>query len=57
MAPRAARLEAWDRLASDLDVAALEAVSTTRPLADAPELAREMLAGQVRGRVVLTVDR
>jgi len=57
MAPRAARLEAWDRLASDLDVSVLEAASSNRPLADAPGLAQEMLAGRIRGRVALTVDR
>lgn len=56
MAPRASRLEAWDRLARELDAATLDAVTTTRPLADAPDLAPEMLAGRVRGRVVLTVD-
>lgn len=57
MAPREVRLEAWDRLATDLDVSKLAAVTSVRPLADAPELAEQMLAGQVRGRVVLTVDR
>jgi acrylyl-CoA reductase (NADPH) len=55
MAPRERRLRAWDRLARDLDPAALDALTTTRPLADAPELAPEILAGKVRGRVVLTV--
>lgn len=57
MAPRAARIEAWNRLARDLDSAKLAAVTTTRPLSDAPSLAPEMLAGGVRGRVVLTVPR
>jgi acrylyl-CoA reductase (NADPH) len=55
MAPRERRLEAWDRLARDLDPAALDAMTVTRPLADAPALAPEILAGKVRGRVVLTV--
>ena len=55
MAPRERRLQAWDRLAEDLDPAALDTLTTTRPLADAPQLATEILAGQVRGRVVLTV--
>ena len=57
MAPREVRLEAWNRLASDLDVSTLAAVTSVRPVADAPELAEQMLQGQVRGRVVLTVDR
>jgi acrylyl-CoA reductase (NADPH) len=55
MAPRERRVEAWGRLAELLDAAALDAVTTTRPLADAPDLAPEILAGKVRGRVVLTV--
>ena len=55
MAPKARRLEAWERLARDLDLAKLDALTVTRPLADAPDLAKEILAGQVRGRVVLTV--
>jgi acrylyl-CoA reductase (NADPH) len=55
MAPRPRRLEAWARLARDLDPRRLEAITQTRPLADAPALAPEILAGRVRGRVVLTV--
>ena len=55
MAPKARRVEAWDRLARDLDPALLESLTVVRPLADAPQLAEEILAGQVRGRVVLTV--
>jgi acrylyl-CoA reductase (NADPH) len=57
MAPRELRLRAWERLAEDLDAATLDTVTSTRPLADAPELAEQMLRGRVRGRVVLTVDR
>jgi acrylyl-CoA reductase (NADPH) len=55
MAPKARRVEAWDRLARDLDPALLESLTVVRPLADAPQLAEEILAGKVRGRVVLTV--
>jgi acrylyl-CoA reductase (NADPH) len=54
MAPRERRLRAWARLAEHLDATALDALTTTRPLADAPQLARDILAGQVRGRMVLT---
>lgn len=56
MAPRARRVEAWARLARDLDKAKLAAMTVTRPLADAPALAPEILAGKVRGRVVLEVS-
>ena len=55
MAPRAKRLEAWSRLARDLDVAKLDAVTVTRPVTDAVTLAPEILAGNVRGRVVFEI--
>jgi acrylyl-CoA reductase (NADPH) len=53
MAPKAARIEAWDRLARDLDRAKLAAMTETRPIADVLALAPEVLAGKVRGRIVL----
>jgi acrylyl-CoA reductase (NADPH) len=53
MAPKASRVEAWDRLARDLDRARLAAMSQTRPIADVVAIAPEMLAGKVRGRIVL----
>ena len=55
MAPKAARLEAWSRLARDLDKAKLAALTVTHPIAAAPALAVEILAGRVRGRVVLEI--
>ncbi len=55
MAPLPARIEAWDRLARDLDPAKLDAITEVRPLADAPALAPEILAGRIRGRVAFTV--
>lgn len=55
MAPRPARLDAWERLARDLTPATLDAITETRPLADAPALAEDILAGRIRGRVVLEV--
>lgn len=56
MAPRPRRLEAWERLARDLDPATLDSMSETRSIEDAPTLAEDILAGKLRGRVVLTVD-
>ena len=56
MAPRARRVEAWGRLATDLDPKLLESLTVVHPLADAPDLAPQILAGQIRGRVVLTVS-
>ena len=53
MAPRARRLEAWSRLARDLEIAKLDAMTVTRPIAEVITLAPDILAGKVRGRVVL----
>jgi acrylyl-CoA reductase (NADPH) len=55
MAPQPARRDAWARLARDLNPAALDALTATHPLADAPTLAKAILAGDLRGRVVLIV--
>lgn len=56
MAPKVLRVEAWSRLARDLDKGLLAAMTVVRPIADAPALAPEILAGKVRGRVVLEID-
>ncbi|NJM33578.1 MAG: oxidoreductase [Rhodomicrobium sp.] len=48
MAPMPKRREAWSRLAGDLDLAKLRAMSETRPIRDAVALAPEILAGQSR---------
>ena len=55
MAPKEKRLEAWSRLARDLDTGLLDRMTVTRPIADAPVLAPEILAGKVRGRVVFAL--
>jgi acrylyl-CoA reductase (NADPH) len=55
MAPKAKRERAWSRLARDLDRQKLASLTTTHPLADVIQLAPEILAGKVRGRIVLTV--
>lgn len=55
MAPLAVRLQAWERLARDLDVAKLEAMTREITLAQTIEVATELLQGQVRGRVVVDV--
>ncbi|MFM8863727.1 MAG: MDR family oxidoreductase [Limnohabitans sp.] len=57
MAPRALREAAWARLARDLDLAKLEAMTQEVGLADAIGLGAQILAGQVRGRVVVDVNR
>ncbi|WP_028627928.1 acrylyl-CoA reductase (NADPH) [Metapseudomonas resinovorans] len=54
--PRAERIEAWDRLARDLDLAQLDAITHEIGLGDAIAVAGDLLAGKVRGRVVVNVD-
>jgi acrylyl-CoA reductase (NADPH) len=56
MAPIALRREAWSRLARDLDPARLEAMTRTIPLGGAIGAAGELLAGKVRGRLVVDVN-
>jgi acrylyl-CoA reductase (NADPH) len=53
MAPKAARVEAWERLARDLDRDKLKAMTETRPIGDVVVLAPDVLASKVRGRIVL----
>ncbi|HEV7338393.1 MAG TPA: MDR family oxidoreductase [Bosea sp. (in: a-proteobacteria)] len=55
MCPKPRRLEAWARLASDLDRDKLAAMTTTIPLEDVVETGRAILDGKVRGRVVVEV--
>jgi acrylyl-CoA reductase (NADPH) len=55
--PPPLRREAWARLASDLDAAALRSITTEIGLADALRVAPELLAGKVRGRLVVDVRR
>lgn len=57
MCPRADRVEAWQRLGQDLDIAKLGAISTEVALADAIPLATKLLNGEIRGRVVVDVNR
>ena len=56
MAPLALRREAWSRLARDLDAAALDLITEEVPLERAIEKAGELMAGRVRGRIVVAVS-
>ena len=47
------RVEAWNRLAQDLPLDHLERAMQTVSLEAVPRLAQEIIAGQVRGRVVV----
>lgn len=55
MCPREERLEAWRRLARDLDPGKLAALATEVPLAEVPEAAARLIEGRVRGRLVVPV--
>ena len=55
MAPLTRRQRAWDRLARDLDPALLETLIEEVPLSAAIEKAHALMAGQVRGRVVVRI--
>jgi acrylyl-CoA reductase (NADPH) len=56
MAPLAVRQEAWQRLGRDLDIARLNEITREIPLSEAIAVAGELLAGKVRGRVVVAVS-
>ena len=55
MAPLALRQKAWDRLAQDLDLAKLESMIEDITLDQVVEKARALMAGQVRGRIVVKI--
>jgi acrylyl-CoA reductase (NADPH) len=56
-APRAQRTAAWELLASDVDPAQLEAMTREVGLGEALAGADELVAGRVRGRIVVDVNR
>ena len=55
MCPRGPRTAAWGRLVEDLPREALAAFTVGARLEDLPRLAPEILAGKIRGRVVVDV--
>jgi len=57
MCPLEERETAWTKLARELDPERLAAISTTIGLADAIAAAGDVMAGKVRGRLVVDVDR
>lgn len=57
MAPKARRLAAWERLAKDLDANALEEIASEISLAEAIPAAADLLAGKIRGRLVVDVNK
>ena len=57
MAPKELRLKAWSRLAADLAVDKLETMTAEVGLGGVPKVAQDILAGRIRGRVVVDVRR
>jgi acrylyl-CoA reductase (NADPH) len=55
MAPLLKRQQAWERLATDLDPAKLDLMVQEVPLSRAVEKAADLMAGKVRGRVVIKI--
>jgi acrylyl-CoA reductase (NADPH) len=55
MAPKALRIEAWSRLAQELDHSSLAAMTSTIPLDEVVEAGSRIVAGQVKGRVVVEI--
>lgn len=54
--PKSRRLIAWERLSKELPLDKLAELSHVAPLAQLPELAGQILQGQVRGRTVIDVN-
>ncbi|MGO6984258.1 acrylyl-CoA reductase (NADPH) [Rhizobium leguminosarum] len=55
-APQEVRIEAWSRLARDLDLNKLARTTQTIGLAAIPDVATRMFSGQVQGRTVVDVN-
>lgn len=55
-APQPMRLQAWSRLASDLDLDKLARTTKVIGLAEVPEVASQVLAGKVQGRTIVDVN-
>ena len=56
MAPKAPRLKAWERLARDLDPAAIETIGHVIGLGEAIAAAGKLMSGEVKGRYIVDVN-
>ena len=56
MRPLVDRVQAWSRLAELVDQKLLATIYAVQPLAAVPELSKQLLGGQVRGRLVIDVS-
>jgi acrylyl-CoA reductase (NADPH) len=55
--PLADRIEAWGRLAREIDFAKLDGMTRTIPLSDTIDAARDLIDGKIRGRVIVDVSK
>ncbi len=55
--PNARRREIWARISQDLDLKLLDSMIQMEPLTRIRELGEQILKGQIRGRVVIDVNR
>lgn len=56
MCPKAERVEAWRRLARDLDPALLLSMTQRVAMADVIPAAERLIAGEVRGRIIIPIS-
>ena len=56
MQPFENRERAWARIANDLPMDKLEGMITSATLADLPRIGKDILKGQVRGRIIIDVN-
>lgn len=56
MKPYQDRVTAWNEIAKDLPLDMLKAISSDATLKDLPRLGKEILKGQVKGRVIVDVN-
>lgn len=57
MCSKERRIEAWQRLAADLDISNLEAIAQDIKLSEAIDNASLLLEGKIRGRVIVDVNQ
>ena len=57
MKPFEDRLKAWNRIAQDLPIEKLESMIQTVSLHEVPALGKDILKGQIKGRIVVDVNK
>jgi acrylyl-CoA reductase (NADPH) len=55
-APKSLRVTVWDRLSRELPISKLDQITAVEPLTKVKQLSEQILAGQIRGGVVLDVN-